>query len=134
MGGHTRHAAAKLAGIERVLCVVRAMDNDEATLRNASDNVATPPPWFDLCLYVYRNAVKSSKTGLSKASLTTAATGKTGNSAKTTATFLYQSGEVIEQSKIDFTLLTSDRNLTQPNPLGFFRLVLAIEERLRARG
>ena len=42
-----------------------------------------------------------------------AATGKTGNSAKTTATFLYQSGDVIEQSKIDFTLLPSDKNLTQ---------------------
>jgi len=27
VGGHTRHAAAKRAGLERVLCVVRDMDD-----------------------------------------------------------------------------------------------------------
>ena len=92
---------------------VMDMDDDEATLRNASDNVATPPPWYDLCLYVYRNAVKDSKKGLSRTALTAAATGKTGNSATTTAGFLYQSGGVIEQCQIDLTLLSPDRNLTQ---------------------
>jgi hypothetical protein len=89
-----------------------AMDDDEAALRNASDNVATPP-WFDLCLYVYRNAVKSSKTGLSRTALTEAATGKTGDSAKMTAKFLHEAGEVIEQSKHVFTLLTAEVNLTR---------------------
>ena len=113
VGGHTRHAAAKLAGMERVLCVVRAMDDDEATLRNASDNVATPPPWFDLCLYVYRNAVKSSKTGLSRTALTAAATGKTGQSGKDLAKILADAGEVIEQSSVDTTLLPADKNLTK---------------------
>lgn len=113
VGGHTRHAAAKRAGLERVLCVVRDMDDDEATLRNASDNVATPPPWFDLCLYVYRNAVKSSKTGLSKTALTMAATGKTGTVAKNLASALEDAGMAIEQSHIDVTLLPQDRNLTQ---------------------
>ena len=101
------------AGLDRVLCVVRAMDDDEATLRNASDNVATPPPWFDLCLYVYRNAVKSSKTGLSKTALTMAATGKTGTVAKNLASALEDAGMAIEQSHIDVTLLPADRNLTQ---------------------
>lgn len=113
VGGHTRHAAAKVAGLERVLCVVREMDDDEATLRNASDNVATPPPWFDLCLYVYRNAVKSSKTGLSRTALTMAATGRTGQVAMNLARTLGDAGSIIEQSNIDVRLLPADRNLTQ---------------------
>jgi site-specific DNA-methyltransferase (adenine-specific) len=113
VGGHTRHAAAKRAGLERVLCVVRDMDDDEATLRNASDNVATPPPWFDLCLYVYRNAVKSSKTGLSRAALTAAATGKTGGYADKLSFLLSGAGQVIEQSYLEVSLLPADRNLTQ---------------------
>ena len=99
--------------MERVLCVVRDMDDDEATLRNASDNVATPPPWFDLCLYVYRNAVKSSKTGLSRTALTAAATGKTGQSGKDLAKILADAGEVVEQSSVDTTLLPADKNLTK---------------------
>lgn len=113
VGGHTRFAAAKRAGLERVLCVVSDLDDEEATLRNASDNVATPPPWYDLCLYVYRNAVKSSKTGLSRTALTAAATGKTGKVAENWAKFLYEAGALIEQSHIDVGLLPADRNLTQ---------------------
>lgn len=112
VGGHTRHAAAKLAGMERVLCVVRDMDDDEATLRNASDNVATPPPWFDLCLYVYRNAVKDSKKGLSRTALTAAATGRTGKAAIDMARALGDAGGVLEQCRDVSTLLDPDRNLT----------------------
>lgn len=113
VGGHTRHAAAKVAGLERVLCVVREMDDDEATLRNASDNVATPPPWYDLCLYVYRNAVKDSKKGLSRTALTAAATGKTGTYLRETAQFLSDAGEVLEQCGFEHTLLKPETNLTR---------------------
>ena len=112
VGGHTRHAAAKRAGLERVLCVVRDMDDDEATLRNASDNVATPPPWFDLCLYVYRNAVKDSKKGLSRTALTAAATGKTGNSAEVLAGRYFKAGQVLAQSELELSLLDSDATQT----------------------
>lgn len=112
VGGHTRHAAAKRAGLERVLCVVRDMDDDEATLRNASDNVATPPPWFDLCLYVYRNAVKDSKKGLSRTALTAAATGKTGNAAELEGRRMASAGEVLAQS-VHVDGLQPDSNLTR---------------------
>ena len=112
IGGHTRFAAAKRAGLERVLCVVSALNDEEATLRNASDNAAKPPPWYDTCLYVYRNATKASKKGLSRAALTAAATQKTGDSAKTMGRYLSEAGEALEQSEIDFTLLDHERNLT----------------------
>ena len=110
VGGHTRFAAAKRAGLERVLCVVSDLDDEEATLRNASDNVATPPPWYDLCLYVYRNAVKDSKKGLSRTALTAAATGKTGQTAKNVSNQLFEAGEALQST--DVGTLPPDRNLT----------------------
>lgn len=113
IGGHTRFAAAKRAGIERVLCAVCDLDDEEATLRNASDNVATPPPWYDLCLYVRRNAVKDSKKGLSRTALTAAATGKADKTARNVGNLLFDAGEVLAQCPADGTLLPTDRNLTQ---------------------
>ena len=86
------------AGLDRVLCVVREMDDDEATLRNAADNVATPPPWYDLCLYVHRNAVADSKKGLSRTMLAEAATGKSGNAAAMEGHRLAAAGSVLAQS------------------------------------
>lgn len=75
--------------------------------------MATPPPWYDLCLYVYRNAVKDSKKGLSRAALTAAATGKTGQTAHNVGKLLFEAGEAISQSTVDGRLLPPDRNLTQ---------------------
>ncbi len=113
IGGHTRFAAAQRAGLERVLCAVCELDDEEATLRNASDNVATPPPWYDLCLYVYRNAVKDSKKGLSAADLTKAATGKDGQVAWNLAGMLRAAGEVLSQTNFEVSLLDPAVNLTR---------------------
>lgn len=112
IGGHTRHAAAQAAGLDKAFCVIETMDDDEAILRIASDNLNDKPAWFDLCLYVARNAVKGSKLGLSRDMLVQAATGKEGRAASSDASRLGNAGDVLEQIPNVAHLLDQDRNLT----------------------
>jgi site-specific DNA-methyltransferase (adenine-specific) len=81
IGGHTRHQAAIMAGLEKVLCVVEEMDDETAILRIGQDNLNDPFSWFSQCIYVAQNSVKDSKKGLSRTALITASTGKEGQSA-----------------------------------------------------
>lgn len=76
IGGHSRYAAAQAVGLEKVPCVIEEMDDDKAILRIAEDNLNDPLPWYSVCLYVFQNAVKDSKKGLSRTALVMAATGK----------------------------------------------------------
>ena len=78
IGGHTRHQAAQMAGLEKVLCVVEEMDDDTAILRIAQDNLNDPFSCFSQCIYVAQNSVKDSKKGLSRSDLIRACTGKEG--------------------------------------------------------
>lgn len=112
IGGHTRHKAAQEAGLDQVFCVIETMDDDEAILRIASDNLNDKPAWFDLCLYVAKNAVKDSKLGLSRSMLVQAATGKEGKAARNDANRLGNAGDVLEQCPNVGTLLDQDANLT----------------------
>lgn len=114
IGGHSRHAAAQEAGIERVFCAIEDMDDDAAILRIAQDNINDPLPWYSICLYVFQNAVKDSKKGLSRTQLVMAATGKEGKAAEHDAKRAGDAGEVIahllEQSPNDGGLLDPDSN------------------------
>ena len=71
------------------------MDDDQAILRIAQDNLNDPLPWYSIGLYVFQNAVKDSKKGLSRTALIAAATGKTGNAAEVDGRAKGASGEVI---------------------------------------
>ena len=83
IGGHTRYQAAKMAGLEKVLCVVEEMDDDTAILRIGQDNLNDPFSWFSQCIYVAQNSVKDSKKGLSRTALIRSITGKEGSAAST---------------------------------------------------
>ncbi len=108
VGGHTRQKAAIAAGLDTVLCCIEKMDDAEATLRMASDNLNEPFAWFSRCLYVFENSQKDSKKGLSRTALVQSLTGKTGEAAKTDAKRLGACGAVLnylEQSGHMATLL-----------------------------
>lgn len=114
IGGHSRHAAAQAAGLDKVLCAIEEMDDDTATLNLARDNINDPLPWYSTCLYVFQNAIKDSKKGLNRTQLVMAATGKEGQAAKNEAQRFSDAGEVvaslIEQSTHVATLLDPDIN------------------------
>jgi len=116
IGGHSRYAAAKAVGLELVLCVIEVMDDDQAILRMGQDNLADPFAWYSICLYVFQNAVKDSKKGLSRTALVMAATGKGENAANQDGIRRGGSGEVIvyliEQSYINERLLDPETNRT----------------------
>lgn len=67
------------------------------------------PPWYDLCLYVANNAKKGKHGGLSRQALVEAATGKTGNNAKQTATVFGNAGDVLKS--YDILTFDADTNL-----------------------
>jgi len=117
IGGHTRCAAAKMAGIEKVLCVIEEMDDDTAILRLGQDNLNDPFSWFSQCIYVAQNSVKDSKKGLSRTALVTASTGKEGNAAETEGRRKGAVGEFLlwleEQSVHVDGLLDPEVNLTR---------------------
>ena len=96
IGGHTRLKSARMAGLDKVFCVIEEMEDEQAVLRIARDNLNDKPAWFDVCLYVARNAVKYSKDGLTRADLANAVTGKDGKAAKDDAGRLGDAGEVLE--------------------------------------
>jgi site-specific DNA-methyltransferase (adenine-specific) len=116
IGGHTRHQAAIMAGLEKVLCVVEEMDDETAILRIGQDNLNDPFSWFSQCIYVAQNSVKSSKTGHSRTTLITACTGKEGPAAKQEAMRKGEVGEFLlwlEEQGINVdTLLDPEVNLT----------------------
>ena len=108
----TRFAAAKRAGLERVLCVVSAL-NDERGHASAMHRITRPnhrPGMTRACTCTAtrrrptRGAVTRGTYGGCNA--------KTGDSAKTMGRYLSEAGEALEQSEIDFTLLDHERNLT----------------------
>lgn len=117
IGGHSRHAAAKAVGMSEVFCAIEEMDDETAILRIGEDNINDPLPWYSICLYVYLNAVKDSKQGLSRTRLVMAATGKEGNAASIDAKRLGDAGEVIaflmEQSFHVERLLDPETNRTR---------------------
>jgi site-specific DNA-methyltransferase (adenine-specific) len=117
IGGHTRYQAAKMAGLEKVLCVVEKMDNDTAILRIGQDNLNDPFSWFSQCIYVAQNSVKGSKTGLSRTALITASTGKEGKAAESESVIKGNVGEFLlwceEQSRHVSGLLNPEVNLTR---------------------
>lgn len=118
IGGHSRHAAAKVAGLKEVFCAIEEMDDETAILRIGEDNINDPLPWYAICLYVFQNAVKDSKQGLSRTRLVTAATGKDGQAARHDALRLGDAGEVIAylieaQCSLVGTLLDPDKTRTR---------------------
>lgn len=116
IGGHSRHAAAQAVGLEKVLCVIEPMDDESAILRIAQDNINDPLPWYSICLYVFQNAVKDSKTGLSRTRLVMAATGKEAGTAAMDGKRRGDAGEVIDsllkESNDIVRLLDPDKNRT----------------------
>jgi site-specific DNA-methyltransferase (adenine-specific) len=116
IGGHTRHQAAIIAGLEKVLCVVEEMDDETAILRIGQDNLNDPFSWFSQCIYVAQNSVKDSKKGLSRTTLITASTGKEGKAAESEGVRKGAVGEFLlwleEQSCNVAGLLDPEVNLT----------------------
>jgi len=114
IGGHTRHLAAQESELSEVFCAIEDMEDDESILRIAQDNINDPLPWYSICLYVARNAVKDSKKGLSRTQLVKAATGKDGNAAAVDGNEKGSAGEVLiylqDQSELELTLLDPDKN------------------------
>ena len=76
-----------------------------------------PLPWYSICLYVFQNAVKDSKKGLSRTALIAAATGKSGHNATVDGKEKGDAGEVIvylkSQCQLELTLLDTDTNRTK---------------------
>ncbi len=114
IGGHSRYAAAQTVGLEQVFCVIEDMDDESAVLRIAQDNLNDPLPWYSICLYVFQNAVKDSKKGLSRTALVMAATGKGEGAANIDGIRSANAGEVvaylIEQSYDIARLLDTETN------------------------
>lgn len=95
IGGHTRWQAAQIARLDSVLCVVETMDDNQAILRLAKDNLNDPFPWYSLALYVAQNAAKGNKSGLSRTDLIKACMGKDGAAAKSLATRYGSVGDLL---------------------------------------
>jgi site-specific DNA-methyltransferase (adenine-specific) len=113
IGGHTRLKSARMAGLDKVFCVIEEMEDEQAVLRVARDNRNDKPAWFDVCLYVARNAVKYSKDGLTRADLANAVTGKDGKAAKNDAGRLGDAGEVLENVPHVANIFNREENKTR---------------------